>query len=131
MKKNLVHIVFFCAMLFSVACVQAQDEGGMKNSTPEQRAEMQTKWLKSKLQLNEDQTTKISAINLKYAKEMDPVLKGSGGKLAKLKQAKKINGQKEGEYKQVLTKEQFATYEQVKNDMKEEMKQRMKDRKNQ
>jgi predicted fused transcriptional regulator/phosphomethylpyrimidine kinase len=118
-------------MLFSVACVQAQDEKDFKNTTPEQRAQVQTSLLKSKLQLNDDQTAKVSAINLKYAKEMEPVLKGSGGKFAKLKEAKKINEKKEAEYKQVLTPEQFTKYEQVKSEMKEEMKQKMKDRKQQ
>lgn len=129
MKIKTGLLALFCSMLFSVACVQAQDEKDFKNSTPEQRAQMQTTWLKSKLQLNDDQTAKVSAINLKYAKQIEPVLKGSGGKLAKLKQAKKINEEKEAEYKTVFTPEQFTKYEQVKSEMKEEMKQRMKDRK--
>lgn len=129
MKKRIGYLVLFCMMLFSVACVQAQDEKDFKNTTPEQRAQAQTTWLKSKLQLNDDQTAKVGAINLKYAKEMEPVLKGSDGKFAKLKQAKKINEKKEAEYKQVFTPEQFTKYEEVKSEMKEEMKQKMKDRK--
>jgi methionine-rich copper-binding protein CopC len=109
------------------ATLLAQD--GMKQSTPEKRAQMQTDYLKTQLQLDDAQTQKIGAINLKYAQQMDPVLKGNGSKLSKLRTAKKINSQKEAEYREVLSKEQFEKYQAVKEEMKDKMKEKMQERK--
>jgi hypothetical protein len=125
MKK---HLYVLLAVLLSCTLVQAQAPEEFKNTTPEQRAKLQTDLMKTKLQLNEEQTTKVGAINLKYAKQMEPVIKGSGGKLAKFREAKKVNEQKEAELKQVLTTEQFNTYEKAKEDMKEEMKKKAKEK---
>lgn len=130
MKKTAAIFAMFSMMLFTVINCKAQDKGNFKNSTPEQRAEMQTKWLKTKLELNEEQTTKVSAINLKYAKEMEPVIKGEGGKLARFKKAKSINDKKEAEYKPVFTTEQYEKYQKIKAEMRDEMKERMQERKN-
>ena len=116
-----------CCLSLVPAILLAQD--GMKQSTPEKRAEMQTTYLKNQLQLDDAQTQKIGAINLKYAQQMDPVLKGNGGKLSKLRTAKKINSQKEAEYREVLSKEQFAKYQEVKEEMKDKMKEKMQERK--
>lgn len=126
MKKYLYLLLI---ALLSCALVQAQAPEELKNTTPEQRAKVQTDLMKTKLQLNEEQTAKVGAINLKYAKQMEPVVKSGGGKLAKYRQAKKINEQKEAELKQVLTTEQFETYEAVKETMKEEMKKKVKEKK--
>lgn len=126
MKK---HLYLLLVTLLCCTLVQAQESEEFKNTTPEQRAKVQTDLLKSRLQLNEEQTTKVAAINLKYAKQMEPVIKNSGGKLAKFREAKKINEQKEGELKQVLTTEQFSTYEKAKEAMKEEMKKKIKEKK--
>ena len=49
----------------------------LTNTTPEERAGAQTEMMKSKLALTSEQTPKSDAINQKYAKEMDPVIKGS------------------------------------------------------
>ncbi|RXK81445.1 hypothetical protein [Filimonas effusa] len=127
MKLFKIAALFICCLMLSVMYVHAQDLG---NSTPEERAAMQTEWLKTKLSLSSEQETKVNEINLKYAREMDPVLKGSGGKLAKLKKAKAINDKKEAEYKTVFSSEQFATYQKLKSDMKDQMKAKMKERKN-
>ena len=116
-----------CCLTLVPAILLAQD--GMIQSTPEKRAEMQTTYLKNQLQLDDAQTQKIGAINLKYARQMDPVLKGNSGKLSKLRTAKKINSQKEAEYREVLSKEQFAKYQEVKEEMKDKMKEKMQERK--
>lgn len=118
--------ILFVALCIAMCTVNAQEKG---KATPEERAAMQTEWLKTKLSLNSDQEAKISTINLKYAREMDPVLKGSDGKFAKLKKAKAVNEKKEAEYKAVLTSDQYATYQQMKSELKDEMKSRMKSRK--
>jgi hypothetical protein len=108
--------------------MKAQSTGGLKKSTPEQRAQMQTDYLKTNLSLDDAQTEKIAAINLKYAQKMEPVIKGGGARFSKMRAAKNINEQKEAEYKEVLTDEQYKKYQQVKEDMKEKAKEKMKER---
>lgn len=101
----------------------------LKQSTPEQRAKSQTEYLKTNLQLDDQQTQQVADINLKYAQKMESVIKGGSGKFAKMKAAKNINAQKEAEYKQVLTNEQYKKYAELKAEMKGKMKENMKQRK--
>ncbi|BAV04248.1 hypothetical protein SAMN05421788_10423 [Filimonas lacunae] len=128
MKRAIQATVLCVVLLFSVAVIARQSPEDFKNTTPEQRAQVQTNLMKSKLQLTDDQTTKVAAINLKYAKQMEPVIKGDGGKMAKFKQAKKINESKEAELKTVFTEEQFASYEKGKEEMKQEVMKKIKEK---
>lgn len=128
MKKYMYYLLVCVVMLAGVLQLQAQSVEDFKNTTPEQRAQIQTNLMKTKLQLSEEQTTKVAAINLKYARQMEPVIKGDGGKLAKYREVKKINEQKDAELKQVFTEEQYATYEKAKEQMKEEMKKKIKEK---
>lgn len=121
------HLFLFLFLLLGFA-TQAQSKDDFKQSTPEQRAKAQTEYLKTNLQLDDQQTQKIAEINLKYAQKMEPVIKGSGGKLSKMKTAKNINAQKEAEYKQVFTSDQYKKYAELKDDMKDRVKEKMKQR---
>jgi hypothetical protein len=120
-------LMFVCIITNPVA---AQDKADMiKNSTPEQRAKMQTSMMKAKLQLDTVQVVKVQAINLTAAQKMEPLLKGDGGKLAKFRQMKEIDSAKDKDLKNVLTPEQYKLYEAAKEEMKEKMKERLKDAK--
>lgn len=121
------HLFLFLFLLLGLA-TQAQSMDDFKQSTPEQRAKAQTEYLKTNLQLDDQQTQKIAEISLKYAQKMEPVIKGSGGKLSKMKTAKNINAQKEAEYKQVFTSDQYKKYAELKDDMKNDVKKKMKQR---
>ena len=112
-----------CAMTSSAHAQQQLDK--LKDTTPAERAAAQTEMMKTKLALTPDQTPKISAINLKYAKEMDPVIKGSDGALMKVRKARRINSAKEGELKGVLTPEQFQKYLASKDEMREKFEEGM------
>jgi len=110
---------------------RAQDKADMlKNSTPEQRAKMQTDLLQTKLGLDTNQVVKVQAINLAAAQKMDPVLKGDGGKLAKFRQMREIESTRDKDLKKVLTAEQYKQYEAAKEEIKEKMKERMQEKKN-
>ncbi len=118
-------LVSFVFLLLGFA-TQAQSREDLKQSTPEQRAQLQTEYLKNNLHLDEQQTQKVADINLKSAQKMESVLKGSGGKLSKMKTAKNINKEKEAGYKEVLTSEQYKQYQELKEEMKEKMKEKRK-----
>jgi hypothetical protein len=126
MKKINKHFAFIIPcllMLLTLQKVKAQDAQAMlKESTPEQRAQMQTGMMKSKLNLDSAQTIKVQAINLKYAQQLDPVLKGDGAKFKKLKEAMSIQKAKDADLKTVLTADQNKQYEAMKEEMKEKLK---------
>jgi len=121
-------LLLFGSILINPAL--AQDKMDMiKNSTPEQRAKMQTSMMKTKLQLDTVQVVKVQAINLAAAQKMDPVIKGDGGKFAKFRQMKEIESTKDKELKKVLTDAQYKQYEAAKDEMKEKMKERLQQNK--
>jgi hypothetical protein len=100
----------------------------LKSTTPEERAGAQTEMMKSKLALTPEQAPKIAAINQKYAKEMDPVIKGSEGPLMKMRHMKQINGKKEAALKRVLSPDQFQKYLASKEEMREQFEEKMEKR---
>jgi hypothetical protein len=111
-------------MTASAAVAQSQlDE--LKKTTPEQRAAAQTEMMKAKLALTPDQTPKIAALNLKYAKESDPIIKSPEGPFRKFREIREINNRKEAELKQLLSPDQFQKYLAAKSEMREEFEQKM------
>ena len=77
-----------------------------------------------KMELTPEERTKVEAINQKYADQMQPVLEGQMGLLARMGEVKKLEEAKDGELKAVLTPAQFQTYEASKDEMKERIEQR-------
>jgi hypothetical protein len=113
-------------VLFSFDAQAQMDK--LKSTTPEERAGAQTAFMKTKLGLSADQVAKVSAINLKYAQKMDPILKGSEGPIMRMREAEAINQQKEAELKQVLSSEQFEKYLASKEEMREKVEQKIEDK---
>lgn len=127
--RSLFTICF--ALLFSATAFSQDIAQTLKNRTPEEKAQGLTNIMKSKLNLDSVQTTKVQAINLKYALKMDPVMKGDGGKLAKFRQIREIQRSKDADLKAVFTADQYKQYQQIEEEMKDKVKEYMKDRKQQ
>ncbi len=126
------NIFCFLAVIFTLAitsgCARAQDGmGKLKNSTPEQRAAYQTKLMTEKLNLNAGQAKKVEDINLKYAEKFQPIIKSSGSRMSKIKQAKALQEQKDTELQTVFTKDQFDQYQAFEQELKSKMMARMKE----
>ena len=113
-----------CVIAVAAPAVSA-DEAGVIQSRPEQRAEIQTQFMKDHLNLPADVLAKVQAINLKYAQQMDPVLKGTDGKLAKMQKAHGIMAAKDEELKAILSPVQFEAYDDAKDDIKAAMESRL------
>lgn len=96
--------------------------------TVEERARMQTEWMKQNLNLDQDQLIQVEQLNLKYAQKMDEV-KTIPGKIVKLKKAKAIMDEKDGELKKVLTKDQFKDYLEKKEELRDKLKKAAQQRK--
>lgn len=129
MKTLALTVLIFCLSVF-VAGAYGQDklESFMNETTAEERAELQTEYMKKSLMLSSDQEPKIHDLNLRYAKKMQDAYSTNDRKLQKLKKMKAVGSQKDQEIKSILNPEQFATYEKNKEEMKEKMRERAKEK---
>ena len=123
--KTLICQVFACFMLLSVSIIASAQMDELKNSTLEQRAEMQTKWMTSNLALDAKAGASVSAINLKYAKETQALVNSDSPKFQKLQSFRKNSQAKDAELKSVFTPEQYTLYEQKKSEMQAQLKQKI------
>lgn len=96
----------------------------LMNSTPEERANRQTQQMKRELALTPEQEKEIAAINLNYARQMQPVLEQARRDRATMKQIRQLNNAKEKDLRKVLNDKQFSEYESRKNERRERMKER-------
>ncbi|HEV8711590.1 MAG TPA: hypothetical protein VGX03_02035 [Candidatus Binatia bacterium] len=122
-QKTMTALTVIAVLLLAFSASAQLDK--LKNTTPEERAEVQTAFMKSKLGLTADQTTKVADINLRYAQKMDPVIKGSSGLLTKRRQMNEVNREKEAELKQALSAEQFQKYLDSKEEMREKFEEQI------
>lgn len=113
------------AAVIAFASVAAAQFAKLKNTTPEQRAKVQTELMKTKLKLTPEQESKVAALNLEYAQKMQPIIQGSEGPFAEMREAREINEQKEADLKKVLTTDQFTNYTAYKEEMREKFEERM------
>ena len=127
MRSRLLALRLSCAVLLLLATVSTVSAqfARLKNTTPEQRAKLQTELMKAKLDLTPDQDGKIAALNLKYAQKMEPVIKSDDGYFAELRAVKAINDEKEAELKQLLTPAQFDKYIAAKEEIREKFEERI------
>jgi len=114
-----VTIMSVMFMLLAVTAFAQMDE--LRNTTPGERARIETAMMKMKLQLIPQQMQQVGSINLKYAKQMDPIIKGSQPKLRKMLQANTINQAKDEELRTVLSPDQYERYMASKEDMRKEV----------
>jgi Spy/CpxP family protein refolding chaperone len=125
-QKTMTALTVIAVLLLAFSASAQLDK--LKNTTPEERAEVQTAFMKSKLGLTADQTTKVADINLRYAQKMDPVIKGSSGLLTKRRQMNEVNREKEAELKQALSAEQFQKYLDSKEEMREKFEEEIEEK---
>jgi Spy/CpxP family protein refolding chaperone len=129
LRTTLTAIVAAIALMAPAASSRAQGKlDRLKGTTPTERAKVQTEVMTEKLGLTAEQAPKISAINLKYAEKMEPIIQGKEPPFARMRQMKEINEQKEGELKSVLTAEQFQKYLAGKEQRREKLEAKMMER---
>jgi len=122
-------LMLVAAMLIGAALNQvsaAQDIRSIKNKTPEQRAQLQTSLLKSKLKLDTLVIVKLQAINLKYAQKMEPIIKGDEGKLKKYRAVIAIQKAKDAELRKLFSAEQYRQYQKLEDELKDKIRHHMK-----
>jgi hypothetical protein len=105
---------------FAVPAV-ADDATGLKTTTPEQRAAYQTGRLTDLLALTPDQVAKVGAVNLEFAKQFDPLLKGDQGRYEKYKKATALQASKDAAMKPLLSDAQYQKYLDVKKNVQNDL----------
>lgn len=112
MKKSLVLLTLL--MLLSQGMdLHAQNAANMallESTTPEERATIQTELLTDKLTLTENQKDQLAEVNLKYAEQMEAVIKGGASKWKMYRTAKRFEKEKDEELKALFNVEQFSAY---------------------
>ena len=67
--KLIIKLLF----LFIPSITIAEDMSFLLTTLPSQRAESQTRFMKNKLQLSDETTSKVQTINLEFTEKVDPI----------------------------------------------------------
>jgi periplasmic protein CpxP/Spy len=128
MKKVIISAISTLCFVFLIGTnfVQAQElAGDDKGLTTEQKVQRQTKtWVKA-LTLDTDQESKISPILLERIK-MRESIRNSDNKRQAIKDFKNLVENQNTQLKTILSPEQFAKYEQMRDDAVDKFKGRKK-----
>jgi len=124
MMKRLTPLLVLLTLMLGAS--NASAEGGLMNSTPAQRADLQNTFMKDKLHLDEATMTKIKAINIKYAEKMEPILKGDENQFSKMAKGKSVMAAKDEELKATFSQDQYTAYEDLRDDLKAYLEAKLK-----
>jgi len=129
MVTNMNKTINITTMLVLVMLVAA-NAAAQSKMTEEQKKEASARYqaYKEKLNLTEDQSKKVDAINTSWFEGIAEIKKSADPKMARYKKFKSLNAERDKKMKEVLTKEQFKIYKQQKQEMKDEFKQRRANR---
>lgn len=120
--RNLKLTIALCLSL-AISIANAEDMAYLLNSTPTERAASQTRFMKTKLNLSQEEAAKIQQINQVYAEKVEPVLKSSSIGFLKMRDIKAILEQKDDTLRSVLTPDQFEAYTNAKDELKQALQQ--------
>jgi hypothetical protein len=114
-------------VLFTLGTINATAQSKL---TEEQKTEAKAKYqeYKEKLNLTEEQSKKVDAINTTWFEGIAELKRSDASKMAKYKKYKSLKSERDSKMKEVLTKEQFKMYKQQQEEMKDEYKQRRANR---
>lgn len=117
--------MFFLTAIFLLVFTSVHSQ---KKEIPaaEERSAKLTEWMKTNLQLTDEQVPKVHDINLKYANKMDDLQGSSMDKRDKMMAMKNEDKSKDQELKQVLTNSQYQTYLAKKDEIKKKFKEKAK-----
>ncbi|AEV98927.1 hypothetical protein Niako_2587 [Niastella koreensis GR20-10] len=118
--KRIIKITVMLVLVILASNASAQ------NKMDEVKAKYQE--LKQKLNLTEDQSKKVDAINTTWFEGVADLKKSNESKLSKRSKFKSLNNTRDKQMKDVLTKDQFKIYKANQKEMKEEFKQRRANR---
>lgn len=123
--KNKIGLVALFVLLFAMCQgVFAQD-----GSRKDQATKAMTDTMQARLSLNDDQYKKVYDINAQFLSKLGSIKQQGGGKLAKLKNLKAADQERDAALKPVLSDDQFKKFQEYKKERREEMKENYKNNK--
>lgn len=112
MKSITLSILFAMLALFSTTFAQQGQFGGRGGGDPYERADRQTERMKTELGLNEEQTAKVSEINIAAAEKMMEARQNADGDRESMRESMMaIRQETTASLKEVLTEEQWTKFE--------------------
>jgi periplasmic protein CpxP/Spy len=127
MNKKLILAlsIFAVSITVSVDSAKAQDEGfqnvAQQDQTPEQRAIKQVQRLTKALTLTNDQAVQIQPMLLELNQKRD-AMRNASDKRAAMKDMRELVTAQDEKMKTILNADQYAKYEDIKDDAKEKMR---------
>ena len=109
-------LVLFASPLF-VDPVHAQIEV-LRQTTPEQRADAQTNFMRKKLSLDEKTTALVSALSLETARKAQSSIEDASNRFSLAMDLRRINADRDVRLKALLSPAQWQVYESAQSEMK-------------
>lgn len=120
--KTIKKLLLFTAVILCSPFIVSAQSKSLKQTTPEQRAKMQTEWMRTKLALNTKQAEQVYALNLQYAQKNDPIIQSNEGRFSKFKKMKALQNEKSNAMSQILDAGQYKKYQEAKDQMIQNIK---------
>lgn len=122
--------IFKITMVLVLVTLAAANASAQSKMTEGQKKEAREKYqaYKEKLNLTEDQSTKVDAINTTWFEGIAALKNSDASKISKYKKFKSLSNEKDKKMKEVLTKDQFKIYKQQQAEIKSAYKQRRANR---
>jgi hypothetical protein len=117
--KNIMTL--FAMILLAIVSTNLSAQSKM---TPEEKEELKAKFAayKEKLNLSEDQSVKVEAINATYFEGLSQLKNSTERKMSKYKKFKALQSTRDQKMKEVLNEEQYKLYKEFQKEMREDLK---------
>lgn len=124
--KKIIHI----AVMLVLVMLAANEASAQSKMTEEQKKEAKAKYqaYKEKLNLNEEQSKQVDAINTDWFEGIADLKSSNASKMTKYRKFKSLNSDRDKKMKEVLTRDQFKIYKQQQQEMKDEFRERRANR---
>jgi hypothetical protein len=110
--------------MFAILMTITAASYAQSNQQEELKAKMEA--YREKLNLTEEQSTRVEEINAEYMKALSALKSSGDKKLAKYRRFKDIQSKKDKQMKEVLDKEQYKQYQAMQAELKSELKEKRK-----
>ncbi|PRX55394.1 hypothetical protein CLV81_3806 [Flagellimonas meridianipacifica] len=113
-------------LLPAIALLISISAFGQKKMDATKMAEYQTNLMKSELNLDEEQLTKVEEVNVRYSKKTADLMNKEGSMFGKMGDMKKIKKAKNQELERILSEEQMEKFEdELEPQMRKTMRKKM------
>ena len=121
---SLYRIVMILTFSTTVGLVHGQDLDTLKTWSEEEFAQKMTDQMTQRVPLRPDQIDMVHRINLKFAGQAMPVVKGTGDDKSKVSTVKKFDKQRSDELEIYLNPDQMRQVRLIQQENRKKMKQR-------